>query len=712
MCVIIFIDTMELTNQQKQALSEVLNFLDNKDKSIFILRGYAGTGKTTLIKSIITRLDPLGKNFTLLAPTGRAAKILQEKTGYNAYTIHSCIYSFNKMQVVRHDDNGELIITNHTKDTEIRSNGSDDIQFWFNIKGHYPDKDPSSFVYIIDESSMISSRKVKNEKLHFGTDILIDDLLTYARLNLGAKVIFVGDPAQLPPVGDNRSAALEESFFNNLKLGVSSFELTEVIRQEDESAILKNAIQIRQLLESGIRNKLCLERKSGEVEDATPEQVIDIFYKNNPEPYIGNSIIICYTNNLVKEYNDALRRLYFPNCPYVRCGDILQVVKNNINETLGIKLFNGDFVTVVEVSDSIETQSAPVWTDLAGKRQRVTYSFDFRDVVIETEYGEKIKCKIIDSLLRSDNTSLSVYETVALYINFRMRHPDLKQNEEAFNDAINRDPYFNAINVKYGYAITGHKSQGGEWETVFADYTKRRGLNDEMLRWTYTVTTRATKKLYGVNMPDITPISKLNFSPIVKISKPANDAFSYRDVEVEILKGKDAKAFQKQKCLHVKKQLESVGFFLTEISMLSYLDRYTIETPSGSAIFDCNYNGAGMYTRYLTKSDISEKEHILKILEDESYLMYEVNYTPSCDTFSHLYNTIRSLCDDLDIEITNIVENDSQYNIFYYLKTSGKFSFIQLFFTKNKIFTYALPGSDIGIDDIKLIQIIDKLKKI
>jgi len=443
-----------------------------------------------------------------MAPTGRAAKVLHDKTGYDACTIHRGIYCFERMQVVRYDEKGKLIETDHTKGKELRSQGSDDLQFWFDIRSHKDDEDPSKQVYIIDESSMISSRCANNETLHFGTDVLIDDLLTNARPHLGGKIILIGDPAQLPPVGDNCSVAFDETFFAGRQLGVSSCELTEVLRQKGESAILKNAMQVRDVLQSETRNRLCFERKEGEVEDMTSEDVVESFYERNPTPSIGDAVVIAYTNALVKDYNDALRRRYFPDKANVVAGDILQVVRNNVNEKLGIELFNGDFVKVLDVSDAVETQSAPVWTDVAGHRERANIAIGFRDATLQTEDGKEVKCKIVDTLLNTREPGLTPLQSVALYINFRMRHPHLKQNEEAFKEALMQDTYFNALQTKYGYAITGHKSQGGEWGTVYVDYSGRTGLNNDSLRWTYTVTTRAAGTLYGVNMPRLLCASK------------------------------------------------------------------------------------------------------------------------------------------------------------------------------------------------------------
>lgn len=701
---------MQLTNQQSESLAHIIDFATNKDKSIFILKGYAGTGKTTMIKSVIPKLQAIGKNVSLMAPTGRAAKVLSEKTGFAASTIHRAIYAFDKMQVVRHDEAGQLIETNHTKGQSLRSKGADDMQFWFGIVQMEPGDDPSKNIFIVDESSMISSMPANSETLHFGTDVLLDDLLTYAQLHLGGKIIFVGDPAQLPPVGDNKSAALDEAYFQGKALGVSSFELTEVIRQSGESAILKNAMMIRDLLKSDCRNRLLFERKKGEVEDMQPEDVVESFYESAPNPQIGDSVIIGYTNSLVKEYNDAIRRRYFPDSEHVMPGDILQVVRNNANSELAISFFNGDFVRVLDVSEKTETLSAPVWTEESGCKKRVTISINFRDAVLQSEDGCQTRCKIVDDLLDSRSPNLTPLQSIALYINFRMRHPQLRSNEEAYKEEIMRDPYFNAVQVKYGYAITGHKSQGGEWKTVYVDYTGREGLNNDSLRWAYTATTRANTQLYGVNMPNVTPISALKFNNIAKYGKPAKEAFSFAEVsDVDILP-ETATAAQKQKYLCVKEHIDTLGFLLKSIILCQYDDKYQIETPSGSITVDCYYNSAGLYTRYVPQGVLPENDDIMKAFENEDSIQYSFDYKPSSDAFAMLYNKMQSVCDDLNIKITNIVEYPTKYYIGYYLKTSGRFSQILFYFKGNQSITHAIPSSDLGAEDEKMVRLIKVLQ--
>lgn len=701
---------IRLTKQQNKALEDIIKFAKDIDKSVFILRGYAGTGKTTLIKHLIPQLKDFGKNIILLAPTGRAAKVLQEKTGQMASTIHSRIYAFENIQSVRHDESGELIKTNHANNKKIVNKGYDDLQYWFDLRQFNSNENPSKTIFIIDESSMISSKPSNNETFHFGTDILINDLLTHAQLCHGGKIIFMGDPAQLPPVGDNQSVALDENFFLNKSIGVSSFELTEVIRQSEESIILKDATKIRNLLNSTYRNTLVFERKQGEVEDITPEQIVESYYKNNPTPQIGDAIILCFTNYNVKEYNEALRRRYFPNSEDIVSGDILQIVKNNVNYNLGLNFFNGDFVRVLEVSEEKEELSAPVWTDVSGEKKRERITMCFRDVILQSEDGRQTKCKIVDDLLKSRDSNLTPLQNIALYINFRMRHPNLNNDEKAFRSAIMNDPYINAIHAKYGYAITGHKSQGGEWDIAYVDYNGRTGLNDDSLRWAYTVTTRAKQTLYGVNMPNITPISVLKINTITKYGKPAKEAVAYaKTSDVDFLPSTVSSA-QKQKCLCVEEQLNKKGYLLKSIQPCQFLDKYLIETPSGSVIFNCFYNASGLYTKYIPQSIIPENEEIIKIFENNDSIHYSFTYQPSSESFTILHKKILSICDDLDIKITNIVEHIPQYYIAYYLKTSGNFSQILFYFKGNQTITHALPSSDLGTDDEKLTKLIQALK--
>ena len=499
-------DNMELYPQQQEALDAICSFL-NSDDHVFILKGYAGTGKTTMIKALLPLLHNMGKQTTLMAPTGRAAKVLKTKTGNNASTIHRTIYSVNRLTSVRHDENGELIkMVDHFYKDQQESRKHDVVEFWFGInQDRHPDYNPQNSVYIVDEASMVSSRKSSNELFHFGSDILLDDLLEYAELLKGGKIIFIGDPAQLPPVGDNCSAALSEEYFNVKGVSVQSFELTDVIRQAADSVILENAMMLRDLLQAQPRNTLTFKRCANEVEDMQATTMIAKYIEMYPEPAFGDTAIICYSNKMAKGYNDSIRTYYYPGEKSVQVGDILQVVKNyyRVDEASQSHdaLYNGDFVRVLNASTEVEMQSAPVWTKPGNKRELI--SLAFRDVTVQSENGDIYTLKIVDSLLDSTNPGLTPNEHTALYINFRMRNPNLPKDKEAQAKMLMSDPYYNALNVKYGYAITGHKSQGGQWKCVFVDNNLwKDDISMDDLKWLYTAITRGVEMVYLVNFND------------------------------------------------------------------------------------------------------------------------------------------------------------------------------------------------------------------
>lgn len=242
---------MEFTQQQKNALQAIESFLDD-DKSIFILKGYAGTGKTTLITPILSIAHRLGKTCQLMAPTGRAAKILADKTKHPASTIHKAIYELSHIEAVEGDEREESKV-------EFRF----PLRQMNDSRRPGPAVAPDSSVLIIDESSMVGSRKSTGDLFMFGSGILLDDVLRFARHDEGGKIIFVGDPAQLPPVGDPDSFALDVHYITDKGYSVDSYELTEVIRQESDSTILSNSIKLRTLIQSNIRTELVLDRKKG-----------------------------------------------------------------------------------------------------------------------------------------------------------------------------------------------------------------------------------------------------------------------------------------------------------------------------------------------------------------------------------------------------------------------------------------------------------------
>ena len=711
---------MKLTSQQESALCAVREFINDPDTTVFILRGYAGTGKTTMIQSIIHEVEPMRPHCKLMAPTGRAAKMLKERTGHNASTIHRAIYDLDKIEATDLDENGvpvgSPIQVDEVRRTEAKE--IDRLHICFKIRTLDNEHAPDKCLCIVDEASMISSIKSCEEMLHFGTDVLLDDLMTYLQPLKGGKVLFIGDPAQLPPVGDNKSAALCEQYFIDRGIKVCSAELTEVVRQAGESTILKNAMMIRDILNSKVRNSIEFEKGLDTV-DINATGVAETYCNLASSPCIGESVVICFSNSMVKDYNDAIRELYFPGATDIVAGDILQIVKNNVGVHDGIDLFNGDFVKVIAASNTTETLSAPVWADLGKGREKVHVSVTFRDVTLQLEDGTQVNCKIIDDLLNNRERGLNQLQILSLYINFKMRfnesvkHLNLTAStkEEMYYKALKRDPYYNAVQAKYGYAITAHKSQGGEWKYVFVDYTGRTGLNDDSLRWCYTATTRAIDTLYGINFPSATPLSKLVINPILKYSKPAKEAFSFGIQSNDSLLPESATPAQKAKLYCVKGNLSNRRVMIERIDLLQFVDRYHLQTPDGEVVVDCQYNGTGMYTNYRSQGQNPFLEEILECFRDESRMEFCTDYIPKANQMAVLFSTMLSICDDLDITITNIVEHSGQFYVAYYLKTSARFSQILFYFKNNGFITHAIPSSELGANDVKMTELIKKLNR-
>ena len=673
---------MNLTEQQKSALNAIRMFLDN-DTSVFILKGYAGTGKTTMISEIIGEVKKHQQIPQLMAPTGRAARVLSAKTQTTAKTIHKTIYELDTIE---------------TKEN------SDEIKYIFPLKD--VQDEARDFVCIVDESSMIGTREVHNELFEFGTGSLLKDLLSYAAIHRGGKIIFIGDPMQLPPVGDNVSNALDENYFVSQGIKVAVKELTDVVRQGEDSIILSNAMKVRKLLESPVKNNLVFDRKENEVSDIEGHNMPKKFLELYPKPEIGQSVIISFSNRQARDYNYVIRELLYPGHKDIVIGDILQVVSNNYIHDI----MNGDFVCVTDIEGDTEKQSAPVFVNVEGKRERQNITLTFRNVRVRLDDAREFSCKIIENMLDDVDPNLSFSQIQALYINFCMRYPHLKRDSHEFKELLKTDPYYNALRVKYGYAITGHKSQGGEWNTVFIDYSGRTGLNTDCLRWTYTVTTRASHTLYGCNMPNVTPMSKLKVAHIIKSAKPRDEYLSFTDIPETPFHPGDAPNYLKAKYWAVSDELKKIDCIVKNVESKRYCEWYRIEdNQKQQHLIQCYYNNAGIFTRYMAGDCLNGIDQIFTLVQVNLTPLCSYRYTPSSKVLGILYKNVESICSDLDVKITNIVEHLPNYCVYYYLQGTGKYSCIQFFITKDGSFSYAQPFSDMGQDDNILKSVIEKL---
>lgn len=495
---------INLTNDQRYALEKINAFLENKDR-VFILQGYAGSGKTTLLKGIAEYLQNQGTKFQLMAPTGRAAKIINEKTGFESTTIHKGIYSFEELIEIKQEEN------------------DNDVSFLYQYKLR---NNPEAFdsVLLVDEASMVSDILSKGEFFRFGSGYLLKDLFRYARINdfsAKSKIIFVGDPAQLPPIGMNFSPALDANYLaTKYNLEISIVTLKEVKRQNSTNGILRAATKIRQCLTSGYFNDFNLKENNEDV-FSTPYADYLAVYKAQK----NKKIIICWKNKTALDLNLAIRKDKFGSDLPIQAADTIIIGGNNYQ--LGI--LNGQFAIVAEASPHLETREI-AFKIKGGNTITVELSWRSISLIIplENNQSKTVSGYILENYLTGDNY-LSSEEQRALYIDFKNRHPHLKKGTAEFKEAIINDKYINCILVKYGYAVTCHKAQGGEWDNAFvfwdrgtesnfnfyeAEHNKIGKTNPDFYRWAYTAITRASNKLFCINPPYFSSFTSMRFIDI------------------------------------------------------------------------------------------------------------------------------------------------------------------------------------------------------
>jgi len=431
--------------------------------ALFLLRGYAGTGKTTVVTALVNVLPELKKRFVLLAPTGRAAKVLASYTQKQANTIHRKIY-----------------FARTTKDGVIA------LKLQQNLH--------KNTLFIVDEASMIQNSSINDFNL-FGGRNLMDDLFYYVYSGENNKLLFIGDTAQLPPVGLDNSPALDPEFLkNSYHLDIESCELTEVVRQSQDSGILSNATLIRRVIDRqefslplfSVNKFADINRLSG----ADLEDALNSAYSSSNKD--GN-VVICRSNKRANIFNQEIRKriLFFED--EINTGDYMMVVKNNYfwlpeGSSAGF-IANGDIVELKRIRSIHEM-----------------FGFRFADVTIRfLDYPEEqeLDVKILLDTIRSESPALSQADNNRLFQEVMKDHEDITNKRKRI-EKVKSSPYFNALQVKFAYALTCHKTQGGQWETVFLDqcYLNEKMMNVEYLRWLYTAVTRATRKLFLINFED------------------------------------------------------------------------------------------------------------------------------------------------------------------------------------------------------------------
>ena len=484
------------TDEQSEAIEAIGEFLmSRRDMELFLLRGYAGTGKTTLVGALVKTLNQLHQPVVLMAPTGRAAKVFSLYAEQAAYTIHKRIYRQKSIT----DTDTFSLNTNLSKHT----------------------------LFIVDEASMISNEGLSSST--FGTGRLLDDLIQYVYSGEGCRLMFLGDTAQLPPVGEEESPALMPSLLKSYGLHVYEKTLTQVMRQLSESGILYNATAIRYRLMEMIveREKMkdeslsCLEGSSSlstfhfplstsDVAHVSGAELIDSLETSYSRWGADDCMIICRSNKRANIYNQGIRNRILDREDELCSGDRIMVVKNNyywverevkkmIDERGKMKeqslasqlpfsfIANGDIAVVRRV-----------------RRTREMYGFRFADVLLRfPDYDDyEMETTVLLDTLHSESPSLTREESERLFQSVMEDYAHITTKKERYQQ-LRLDPHFNALQIKYAYAVTCHKAQGGQWGCVYIDqgYLPPDTSLIDYHRWLYTAFTRATDQVYLVNWP-------------------------------------------------------------------------------------------------------------------------------------------------------------------------------------------------------------------
>ena len=447
----------QLNKNQELALDKIISFIESKiNDEIFILKGYAGTGKTYIISNIVKNLWKINKSVVLLAPTGRSAKVLSSYCKKEAYTVHKEIF--------------------YTK-----NNYSGNLEFTLKINKH------NNTIFIVDEASMISTNR--GEGVGLFSQSLLDNIIKYVYSGFKCKLLIIGDVAQLPPVKSNISYALDDSYLEKeYNKSINSVELTDVVRQEKESGILSYATSIRNKIENNHFEDISFNSEIFndvvKVEDG--EQLMNLIQDSYNKYGIEETAIIVRSNKRANLYNKSVRDKILNNENIISVGDLLMVIKNNYfwlnnKRDLGF-IANGDIIKIEEIHNI-----------------KNIYGFKFAEVKISMVDYPKISpfetVLILDSLFINTpaldfNIMNKLYQEILKdFMNVKTkykRHMGVKNNK-----------FFNALQVKFAYSFTCHKSQGGQWSSIFLEFPfLPNGMDKDFFRWLYTAITRAKSKLH------------------------------------------------------------------------------------------------------------------------------------------------------------------------------------------------------------------------
>ena len=718
--------TISLTSDQTKAIVGIETFL-NDNCQVFILKGYAGSGKTTLLKGIVEFLSSQKRKCYLMAPTGRAAKVINQKTKWDATTIHKAIYSFDELE--------EIEIT--------EEDGGKSFKYFFKLRN---DSDIYNSIIIVDEASMVSDKLSEGEFFRFGTGFLLHDLVTFTRVqNPGSKtkIIFVGDPAQLPPIGMDFSPALDEKYLiETFSIQVQSAELKEIKRQTGESGILKAAGRIRKCLTSGFFNDFDLQGNSADIINLNYQDFINVYNDST-----RHKIIIAHKNKTALDINQSIRKNKYGDELPIQPGDQIIIAGNNykigvMNGEFGIVITSGlttitrriNFIKKGNIHCEIELQWR--WVELL-----------FPD---ESENGKIVKGYMLENYVYGDNY-ITPDEQQALYVDFKNRHPGLKAKTPELKDAIIKDLFFSPILLKFGYAVTCHKAQGGEWDEAFVFWD--RGIkdgfnfyedehstigktNEDFYRWAYTAITRASKTLRCINPPYFTSFSNLSFIP-VNVQNAFTDLTGNEICSEELLLKREEQLaldslglteaaiplqdhFLKLRFLAGKKMIDiikwkKVGYEihyyfgrLSETAAIKFWINGSNDFRSSFQMIPSGTNSEKLCVELAGQLNFLGSVFIKRDTHDQilSRIQFEIELEESKPYLKILFDRIDEICNDKKVEIETI-EHHSWVER-YHFKRGNERAIIDFQYNKKGFFTRVLPinthcNSDLLLNDVASI---------
>ena len=470
------------TKEQEKAISMLSDFLLSRERdSVFLLKGYAGTGKTSLLAALVRTMLQLQQRVMLLAPTGRAAKVLSSYAGAPAFTIHRKIYrqkSITDMDVFQNNINLQ-------QDT----------------------------LFIVDEASMIANESGGSSI--FGTGRLLDDLMHFVYSCEGCRLLLVGDTAQLPPVGEEESPALNRCMLEGYGMEVTELCLTQVVRQLEESGILWNATMLRRLIqddEMSVFPKL-RGRSFPDVRVVLGDELIETLNDSYRNHGIDGTIVVTRSNKRANIFNNGIRARILDYEEELSGGDLVMVAKNNYYWVDPPTPFRGS-PDSTEGSQNLPQKGEGGLSFIANgdvaivrrlRNERSLYGFRFADATLMfPDYDRKeMDVTVLLDTLQSEAPALTRQQQEALFNAVWEDYPELTNKRDRMK-RLRQDIYYNALQIKYAYAVTCHKAQGGQWEHVYIDqgYITEEMLTPDYFRWLYTAITRATEQVYLVNWPD------------------------------------------------------------------------------------------------------------------------------------------------------------------------------------------------------------------